>query len=73
MKLLVILFIVKLFTQTNIFKSIEKKHGQFIRKQVKNLELLLTRIMKIKTDIAFMKSCKREELIPTFCNVNLSK
>ena len=28
--------------------------------------------MKLKTDIAYIKSCKKEESIPTFAKVNLS-
>ena len=71
-KLLVILFIIKLYVRNNIFKHIKKKHGQDIITIIRSFETLKTKYMKIQADITFIKSCKREKLIPTFANVKLS-
>ena len=71
-KLLVLLFIIKLYARNNIFKRIKKKRGQDILSQVRSLENLKTRYMKVQTDIKFIKVCKQENLIPTFANVKLS-
>ena len=71
-KLLVLLFIIKLYARNNIFKRIKKKRGKDILSQVRSLENLKTRYMKVQTDIKFIKVCKQENLILTFANVKLS-
>ena len=71
-KLLVILFIIKLYAHINIFKLIQKKHGQDVFKNVRLYEKLKTKSMKLKADITYIKSCKKEEVTPTFAKVNLS-
>ena len=70
--LLVILFVVKSYARNNTFKLIKKKHGQDIIMIVRSHEWLKTKLMKIQTDIKFIKSCKNENLIPTFAKVNLA-
>ena len=65
--LLVILFIIKLYARNNTFKYIKKKHGQDVR----SYESLKAKYMKVKADIKFVKSCKKENYIPTFAKVNL--
>ena len=70
--LLVILFILKLYARNNTFKYIKEKHGQDVIKIVRSYESLKTRYMKVKADIKFVKSCKKENLTPTFAKVNLA-
>ena len=71
-KLLVILFIIKLYFQKNIFKYIKKKHRQDLIKVVRDFEQKKTKFEKLDADIAFIKLCKKEQLIPTFAKVNVS-
>ena len=66
-KLLVILFIIKLYAKY-IFTRIKKKHGQHVR----SYESLMTKYMKVTADIKFIKLCKVEKIMPTFAKVNLS-
>lgn len=72
MKLLVILFIIKTYASLDIFKYIEKKHGQEIRQKIKTLEKLLIKATKVQCDIDFIKSCKKENLIPNFSEVKIA-
>ena len=69
-KLLVILFIIKLYAR-NIFARIKMKHGQDARQLVRSYESLITKYMKVIADIKFIKLCKVEKIIPTFAKVNL--
>ena len=39
---------------------------------VKSYESLKTKLMKVQAGIKFIKSCKKENLIPTFAKVNLA-
>ena len=70
-KLLVILYIIKLYAQINIYKHIKKKHGQDVFRNVRLCEKLKTKYMKINADIKYIKSCRKEELTPHFAKVNL--
>ena len=70
--LLVILFAIKILSQVNIFKHIERKHRRQILKNVRTLERLMGKWYKINTDIKFIKLCKKEYLIPTFAKVKLA-
>ena len=70
-KLLVLFFVIKLYTHNNIFKPIKKKHGQDILSHVRSFENLKTKYMKAQADIKFIKLCKQEYLIPTFPNIKL--
>ena len=60
-KLLVILYIIKLYAQINIYKHIKKKHGRDVIRNVRLYEKLKTKYMKINADIKYMKACKKEE------------
>ena len=71
-KFLLILFIVKLYVRNNIFKHNKKKHGQDIVKVARDFEQKKTKFEKLNTDIAFIKLCKKEQLIPTFAKVKVS-
>ena len=57
-KLLVILFLIKLFARKDIFQHIKKKHGQDMATIVRSFEQLKTKYMNIVVDIKFIKSCK---------------
>ena len=71
-KLLLLLFVIKLYARNNILKRIKKKHGQDILSHVRLLENLKMKSMKNEAVIKFIKLCKQENLIPTFVNVKLS-
>ena len=68
----VILFIIKLYARLDIFKLIKRKHGQVLLNEVRTLEKFITKKKKLQLDIDFIKSCKRERLIPVFANIKLS-
>ena len=70
--LLAILFIIKLVAQTNIYKHISMKHGHNIRKMARQHQALRSKILKTAADIIFIKTCKRENLTPTFSRIKLS-
>ena len=71
LRLLVILFISKLYSHTDIFKSIKKKHGQSAL-NVRKLENVKTKIIKLQENIKFIQTCKQTILISTFANVKLA-
>ena len=71
-RLLVILFVIRVYAQTDIFKRIKKKHGQSALKVVRKLVSVKTKFIKLQEDIKFIKTCKREYLIPSFPNVKLA-
>ena len=72
-KLLVILFIIKLHARKNILKHIKKKHGQDLIKVVRDFEQKKTKFEKLDADITFIKlSKKKQQLIPTFAKVDAS-
>ena len=58
MKLLVIVFRMKLIAQINIFKYVRQKHGQCAVKIVSTLEQVKRRYAKVNEDIKFIKICK---------------
>ena len=62
-KLLLLLFVIKLYARNNILKRIKKKHGQDILSHVRLLENLKTKSMENEADIKFIKLCKQENLI----------
>ena len=53
MKLLVILFLIKLYAQNNIFKFIEEKYGQNVIKLARLIENQRTKLSKINHGINF--------------------
>ena len=66
------LVVINLYARIDIFKQIEKKHGQDVLKVVRKYERLLAKFMKLQADIKFIKTCKKEYLIPTLANVKLA-
>ena len=69
--LLILLFIIKLYAHINVFKFIKKRDGQNVIKAACNFEKVKTKWMKVDQDIKFIKSCKKEHLVPTFAKINL--
>ena len=66
------LFTIKLHPRHDIFKNKRKKHGKDIYDINRSFETLKTRFEKVTLDVKFIKTCKRECLIPTFANARLS-
>ena len=71
-KLLIILFIIKLYAWTDIFKRIKKKHGQDVITVIRSLEKLQNKYGKVVADMKYIKTCKEERLISTSTKVNIS-
>ena len=71
-KLVAILFTIKLNARNDISKYIKKKHGQDIITVIRSLEKLQAKFMKVSADVRYIKTCKKERLIPTFVRVNVS-
>ena len=67
-----LLFIIKLYSQINIFKVIKKKHREDIYTLVGSFENIKTKHVKSILDIKCLKQCNQEQLIPAFANVRLS-
>ena len=55
--LLVILGVIKLYAQIDMFKQIKKKHGRNLLNLVRKYERLLAKFMKLQADITFIKTC----------------
>ena len=55
-----------------IFRHIKKKLGHDIIRVTRKLEDLINKHTKIQQGINFIKTCKREDLIPTFAKVNVA-
>ena len=70
--LLVFIFILKFLARTNIFNHIREKHGLNTLRSVRRQERLLKRHEKLKLDINFLLTCKRESLTPNFAQPKLS-
>ena len=59
-KLLVILFIIKLYARNNIFKRIKKKHGNELINVVRDFEQKKIKFEKLVANITFIKLRKEE-------------
>ena len=71
-RLLIILFIIKVYARNDILNCIKKKHGQDVITVIRSLKKLQTKYGKVIADIKYIKTCKKECLIPTFVKVNIS-
>ena len=65
-KLLVILFIIKIHALRNIYNHIAGKYGADTLKLTRETERIRIKIRKMKSDIKFLTTCRRNKLIPTF-------
>ena len=70
-QLLVFSFIFKLLSR-NIFNNIREKHGNETARQCRQLEKSITKKSKVKLDLDFLLTCKKENLIPSFAKPKLS-
>ena len=66
------LFIVKLYSQINIFNFIKKKNWKDIYTAVRTSENIKTRHERTLLNIKFLKICKVEHLILIFANTPLA-
>ena len=66
MKLLVILFILKLYVRVHIFKYIEEKYGWDNTKLGRAIEKQRVKLAKVYYDIKFLIYRKKINLTPTF-------
>ena len=69
MKLLILLFAIKLLARLSIFKYTEKEHGYLVIENVRSLEKAKRKWFKISKDVKFIKTCKIEDLQPKFAKV----
>ena len=53
-----LLFLIKLYSHTDIFQHVKKKHGKKIFTIVKSFESAQTKYTNILLDIKFIKTCK---------------
>ena len=67
MKLLVILFLIRLYARIT-----EEKYGCTGIKVAKSIEIYCTKLSKIKCGIDFLLTCKRNNLTPTFPRTKLA-
>ena len=72
MKLLVILFLLKLYARINISRHIEEKYGQKELKLARVIQKQRSRITKIECDIKYLLFCKRNNLTPLFARPKFS-
>ena len=71
-RLLVLNFLIKLYALRNIFEFISEKYGQAATKLARKIEKNRTKLKKIKCDIRFLTTCKRNKLIPTFAKPKIA-
>ena len=71
-ELLVIKFLMKLRARIPIFKYITEKYGQQTIDLTRSIERKRTKLKKIKCDLTFLATCKRNKLIPTVAKPKIS-
>ena len=64
--------IIKLYARVNIFRHIKKKHGEEILRVARKMEDLTNKHTKTQLNINFTKISKKEDIMPTFANVNVA-
>ena len=67
-QLLVLSFIMKLFSRINIFNNIREKHGNETVRLCRQLEKSITKRAKIKLDLDFLLKCKKENQMRKLTN-----
>ena len=72
-KLLVINFLIILYALKNIVNIIFGKYGKSLVTLSRNMERTRLKIAKLKSDIKFLLTCKRNNLNPTFTKPKISK
>ena len=64
------MFKIKFYAPNNIIRHIREKHGQEVLKHIRSLKDDRNHLMKIETNISFIKAFKTEQLIATFAKIN---
>ena len=62
------MFIIKLYFHNDIFKHIGMKHGKDVYNIIRSFETLKTKYQKVVLDLIFIKTYRKEDLIPTFAD-----
>ena len=70
--LLVIGFIIKIWSRKPIFAYIREKNGTETLRQCRVFEKTVLRYEKLILDLQFLLTCKKESLIPVFARPKLS-
>ena len=70
--LLVIGFLIKIWSQKPIFAYIREKNGTETLRQCRVFEKTVLRYEKLLLDLQFLLTCKKESLIPVFARPKLS-
>ena len=68
----IIHFLLSIYAQKNIFQYITEKYGQETTTLSRAIEKNRTKLKKIKCDLKFLATCKRNKLIPTFAKPKIS-
>ena len=71
-KLLIINFLIKILALNQIFNYIKEKYGLHATKLSRMIEKTRTKLEKIKCDIRFLTTCKRNKLTPVFAKPKIS-
>ena len=71
MKLLVILFILKLYARVNIFKYIKEKYGRDNTNIARTIEKQRVKLAKVNCDIKSLIYCKKNNLTSISQDLNL--
>ena len=71
-KLLVILFLIKLYALKDLFSIINGKYGQSTLSIARKMEQTRIRIAKVKSDIKFLLTCRKNNLRPTFARPKIA-
>ena len=70
--LLVLHFVIKIFSRKNLYTHIREKHGNETLRQCRGLEKATLKYEKLCYDLRFLLVCKKERLVPTFAKPKLS-
>ena len=70
--LLVFGFLIKIFSRKPVFTYIREKHGIETLRLCRGLEKDIIRYEKVRHDLQFLLTCKKEGLVPVFAKPKLS-
>ena len=58
-------------TKFNYLRKIRRQYGRQVEKNVFYYGKILFRISKIKSDLLFLKTCKKENILPNFTRIKI--
>ena len=70
--LLILIFLIKILARSKLFNTLREKHGLDTLRAVRNYERQLKRQTKLKYDLRFLSTCKKESLTPNFAKPRFS-